>query len=253
MLRRNFLLSGSAFLTLLLTEQNVAAAETVKDAVAELKRNLPYVFRSGGLAFAPPDYIEKFRRDEFPARRTFLERLQDKSAAELGLEKPNPEARPYLDLFASLDVPLAPSPSEIRRIDVPVVPQPAQETLQDVVIDILIQAMELDALKDVLLIICEEYEPIKNLVDEIGKAVRMQDPKRLVDLLVLIVQLLLGDELRAFLARRLGDETARSVLVQVTRSLGKKLLPFIGWLITVYSFGVVIARNSERLRRAVGG
>lgn len=225
-----------------------------QQAISESKRRLiaelPGAFPPFGQFSASPDAIDQFAETENVAIRTYAESAQRFDAAQVDADI-NPGSRQLISVFSELDVPLVPDPAEITPLDDSTKPPLPDDTLQSVVADIFIQTLEVEPIKDVIMVVMTEYPPVVQILERIRQAIGLRDVNQIAALIVEICQILAKRDLILFLTQRLGPQAAREAIRDLLKAMGKKLVPFVGWAILLYSFLVVVIRNWDRLVRVV--
>jgi hypothetical protein len=189
-----------------------------------------------------------FRESEIKTVKTFLEKVHGFSNDDLA-PFTNRQFRPYLALAQSEKVELAPSPEEVKPLPAQPVDSSSDDTLLLLLIDIVLDTLDLSSFKDVIKTTAKEYQPFRDVLQQMAEAVRLGDWQRMIGLMDKLIDVILADKFIEFVEKAMGPQLAKRFRVDVLKALTKRLVPFLGWTLLGMGFVFAIRNNWERVRR----
>ena len=193
-----------------------------------------------------------FMKEETSLRNQLWKSLSSVPSTQL-IDYVMPERRELVTAMQKADVALLPGPTEIRPADVKSVPPPAKcgETLISVLVDIMLEGLELQVIKEAITKVIEQTPDLQKMLNDLAKAVQLRDSKQVIDLLAKILEYFSKIGMLDLLINALGPDKAKLVWRSLLKKLGEKFVPFVGQLYTLISVATALFNNSPRLLAAI--
>jgi len=153
---------------------------------------------------------------------------------------------PYRAIQKSLKLGLLP----LKVVPLPLNPVDSDaDTLQNLIVDIALDAFNLSSVKDALRVLCEEYEPLRKIVEKLAIAIRAKNWQEVIGLIDKFLHLILSDGALRFVEKKLGHEMARRFKLDVMKALISRLAPFLGWGLLAFGFIYAVKNNWSRIEK----
>lgn len=247
---RRSMLIGTSTVAILAMLGGHTRAQEYKEAVAFLTSALPSIFSPQARFRADDGFVKDFLTEEEGARTGFFERIADEDPANL-LPDLDPAAS-QIGVTSPQDVALVKvAPDEVEQIKVMRENPPVEgEGLIEVVLQIVVDTMDWRFLLDALKQLLRSDGYLAEKLDGCAEALRIRDMDgalgNLIDIASHVVTVDTLTRLAGFV-----DGDAAALRRRVLKTLGLRLIPFVGWAFTGGCLAVCVYSYRERLVAAL--
>ncbi len=252
MLRRRDILTGVVVVVASqLASSTAGFAQVAASAIDQLKQGIPSVFSADARFTADPEFIDQFLNEELEPRRQFFSRLSvatiddvrsvlDPAATDIGVTT-DEDIQTVSDVEQYIQAIKASNSSEGRE----------GETLIEITLDITVEALGLQFLREALSQLLVEDDLASEIVERIARELEIRDTEAAVRNVIDLVFHILSASTLVAIGRLIVGSSAPQIRKRILIALGVRLVPFVGWTFTSACFAACVFAHRRRLVRAV--